>query len=684
MRTQFWLTALVPLCTFPTVEAREVVVDDPGTDNTVLAMDRVPNILGFPDNNDPPLEVISNVPVSILRYYDGTYMEGQQPVQKQDVYIIVKSNCSSQLDVQMGLTEYDRSNITSWDPFNYTESISIDVVANDPTVTLVDSTFLETSKFLAYWNYSSYWCYEGVPGFPNTTEGLENTTSSTTGPTIGSEALTQASTEAPTEAPTPSGVSNDIEDPIGTSASNLENNSAGIKLGSLLTTIMAGVLGFLMMARHHGPIQKGNFTFLAVLALVGILLVSINASSEETLSQQVMASAPLKPHGRRLQEEPSICAASVEIILDGCRRAMLDNKVDMIVEAPATRILVMDVSELSNEANPDDPCTTDYVGAINVNATISSSVPGEEADNSTLVESLTEDWTNGIQCARMIEGRPFVDDHGSPLHAQLETHQAAWSADKPHIQEITIDTILGKEWADRALGEHASVPAFAAFTIALMSNNAPPKLVEDALTAAMDEVRHAKTSFEVASLLLGTIVEPGPIPPSSHSFMADMKSMALAAAQEGCIDETLSALAAAYDVDTRLDQNTRISDTTKSMLKDKVRTIALEEARHSGLAWRTVHWACKTDSEVCSHVEKSAFESEYLQRAFENRFGRHNANGAGAQNAWQKVTSTLIPFVLAMEDTERVDCEQAISRHLNGATLLEEMAMHIIHNTVCA
>lgn len=276
-----------------------------------------------------------------------------------------------------------------------------------------------------------------------------------------------------------------------------------------------------------------------------------------------------------------------------------------------------------------------------------------------------------------------MDDNGWPLHAQIQSHEAAWSADKPYIQDISVDVALGNEWADRALGEHASVPAFAAFTIALMSNNAPPRLVEDALTAAMDEVRHAKTSFEVASLLLGTTVEPGPIPPSTHTFEADMKAMALAAAQEGCVDETLSALAAAYDVDARLDENTRISDTTKSMLKDKVRTIALEEARHSGLAWRTVHWACQTDSEVCSHVKKSVFDAAYLQRAFENRFGPYGAVG-GAQEAWQKVTSTLIPFVLLSEDNELVDCEQSMSRVLNDATLLEEMAMQIIHNTVCA
>ena len=321
----------MPLCVFPAMEAREVVVDDPGTDNTVLAMELVPRVLGFPDNNDPPIQVSSNVPVSILRYYDGSYLEGQQPVQKQDIYAIVKSNCSTQLDVQFGLAEYDRSNYSSWDPFNYTDSISIEIVPTDPSVTLVDSEFLEPSSFLAYWNYTSFWCHAGVPGF-NDTGGLENVSAVPTAPVM----------EAFTEGPTPSDVSNDVTKaptPTGTLTSNLENKSAGVKLGGLLTTMMAAVLGFLIMFRNQGPTQKSSFTSLAVLAIMGLLLVNIHASNQETLSQHALASAPLQAHGRRLQQEPTLCAASVEIMLDGCRRAMLDNKLDLIVEAPAMRIL---------------------------------------------------------------------------------------------------------------------------------------------------------------------------------------------------------------------------------------------------------------------------------------------------------------------------------------------------------
>ena len=55
--------------------------------------------------------------------------------------------------------------------------------------------------------------------------------------------------------------------------------------------------------------------------------------------------------------------------------------------------------------------------------------------------------------------------------------------------------LLVEDWTQRALGEHSSVTSFSAFSIALMTNQAPSNLVDDALKAGLDEVRHAKTSF---------------------------------------------------------------------------------------------------------------------------------------------------------------------------------------------
>ena len=117
--------------------------------------------------------------------------------------------------------------------------------------------------------------------------------------------------------------------------------------------------------------------------------------------------------------------------------------------------------------------------------------------------------------------------------------------------------LLGEEWTNSAMGEHASVASFVAFSIALTTNGAPSELVEGALNAALDEARHATISFEIASELLSLLstggkreeVRPGPLPRSEHVFGRNLEVLALAVAKEGCVDETLSALAAAAEVD---------------------------------------------------------------------------------------------------------------------------------------
>lgn len=351
----------------------------------------------------------------------------------------------------------------------------------------------------------------------------------------------------------------------------------------------------------------------------------------------------------------------------------------------------MDLTQLSSQQDPDSPCTTDYVAFLDFNETKATQPLATEraaTQQTYIVPSLTDDWQAGIQCARAVEGRPFVDADGNRLQASMCMESdalTAWSAEKSALEgTISPDEALGQEWADRALGEHASIPAFAAFTIALMSNNAPPILVQDSLSAAMDEVRHAQTSFEAASLLLGTTVEPGPVPPSVHSFEPDMTQLAMAAAQEGCIDETLSALVAAYEVDTRLDEITSIDQATISVLKDKMRIIALEETRHSALAFSTVRWACEVDSAACSAVRGGPFQEENLIQAFEKRFGHFNVN-AGAMNAYARVHHILVPFVVENKRHEEfIDCNQSMARTLDeGSTLMEQMADHIIHNTIC-
>lgn len=189
---------------------------------------------------------------------------------------------------------------------------------------------------------------------------------------------------------------------------------------------------------------------------------------------------------------------------------------------------------------------------------------------------------------------------------------------------------LGQEWTKSALGEHASIASFAAFSIALMTNGAPSNLVQDALNAALDEVRHARTSFAIASKLRGQDIGPGSLPESKHEFGHDLKALAIAVAKEGCIDETLSALDAAYKakliglaLDSELEgiEYAGIDRDTLAWIQKELSVIAMDESRHSALAWRTMNWICSVDSEACDEVKTNVFKKDNLDQAFLRRFG---------------------------------------------------------------
>lgn len=164
------------------------------------------------------------------------------------------------------------------------------------------------------------------------------------------------------------------------------------------------------------------------------------------------------------------------------------------------------------------------------------------------------------------------------------------------------------------------------------SNQAPSDLVEDALNAALDEVRHAKISFDIASKLVGEELRPGPLPPSSIEFQRDMEALAVAVAREGCVDETLSALAAAAEcerIDDALESGAArgakyrgVADEVLLWIKRELSAIAMDEGNHSALAWRTLGWVCSVDAEACEAAKRRVLNEDALTSAFQHRFGR--------------------------------------------------------------
>jgi hypothetical protein len=199
----------------------------------------------------------------------------------------------------------------------------------------------------------------------------------------------------------------------------------------------------------------------------------------------------------------------------------------------------------------------------------------------------------------------------------------------------------------RTLGEHSSVASFSAFSIALMTNQAPSNLVIDALKAGLDEVRHAKTSFEIASMMAGRDVQPRPLPPSSHKFHGDLRALALAVAKEGCVDETILAFAAAFEVKHIKEvMNKGIQDSlysnidraTLASIWDELVKIAMDESNHSALAWQTLSWVCTVDPGACDFAYNYIFDESKLEMRF-----RHRAKSSMGQeyltlhSMWKKI-----------------------------------------------
>lgn len=155
----------------------------------------------------------------------------------------------------------------------------------------------------------------------------------------------------------------------------------------------------------------------------------------------------------------------------------------------------------------------------------------------------------------------------------------------PAFDELTDDQrqALADQWVTNGLAEHASVASFARFTLQLMSVAAPAALVEASNLAGNDEIVHAKLCFGLAHKFGGKPMAPGPfpIPDGVVHVAADILEMAVSVATEGCIGETLSVVRAAAQIELSHDPSVR----------RVLSRIADDEARHAGLAWKSVRWA---------------------------------------------------------------------------------------------
>ena len=156
---------------------------------------------------------------------------------------------------------------------------------------------------------------------------------------------------------------------------------------------------------------------------------------------------------------------------------------------------------------------------------------------------------------------------------------------------------LAKHWRGVAAMEHASVASFNRFSLQLMALGAPPELLLETQAAAADEVRHAQTTFGIASAYAGVPIGPGPLSLDGVRLDTDILAVLRGLVMEACVGETLGVAEAHAAAELAEDPAVAAA----------LRTIAEDETRHSALAWKTLKWILDANPEL-KLVAAAAFE----------------------------------------------------------------------------
>jgi hypothetical protein len=239
------------------------------------------------------------------------------------------------------------------------------------------------------------------------------------------------------------------------------------------------------------------------------------------------------------------------------------------------------------DAGPPGPCPTDYKVALTDFLALLCPAGWEPYK---VVSGPTA--TGGQCCYEVYEllctpgGRPFLVADLARV-APVMGGGRGWSrvgGDDAAELDTAERALLAEAWANDAAMEHASVASFSRFSLALLAAGAPAELVELAHRAALDEVRHARLCFDLASRYAGETLGPGPFPFDAEVHIeADLASLAASTAREGCLGETIAAMVASEQLARAKDPAVRAA----------LEEIAEDEAGHALLAWKTVAWAVR-------------------------------------------------------------------------------------------
>jgi hypothetical protein len=168
--------------------------------------------------------------------------------------------------------------------------------------------------------------------------------------------------------------------------------------------------------------------------------------------------------------------------------------------------------------------------------------------------------------------------------------------------ELPHDEARASRWLREAAFEHASVASFARVALELMALGAPPDLIADTHSAALDEIAHARTCYAVARAHGGATLGPSTLSLETAAPLAHTHaSLAIATYRDACVPETIAAL----------ELRERAREEPNVHVRAAMLRIADDEDRHVELAFRTLAWAVNAGGESA----RRALELELIEDA---------------------------------------------------------------------
>jgi hypothetical protein len=172
------------------------------------------------------------------------------------------------------------------------------------------------------------------------------------------------------------------------------------------------------------------------------------------------------------------------------------------------------------------------------------------------------------------------------------------SKGQPEVLHPSTRDMLAKVWLQDAREEHASIAAFARWTLLMLSVGAPPEMIRDSQRASLDEIEHATACFSIARHYGAGDVGPDNLDLTNSLESLSLAEIASLTAEEGCVGETLG-VALAME---------QLRGCEVPMVRAELERLVRDEKRHAALAWRFVAWAIARGGESVANAVTQAIE----------------------------------------------------------------------------